>query len=88
MLAPKIKSRVEPRYTQLARDAKLTGLVKFFAIISKAGQIENIRIIQPLGLGLDEAAAEVLNQWTFEPAQSYGQSVSVSLQIEVSFDLQ
>jgi TonB family protein len=86
--APKIKSRVEPRYTQLARDAKLTGLVKFFAVISKAGRIENMRIIQPLGLGLDEAAAEALNQWTFEPARSLGQSVSVSTQIEVKFDLQ
>lgn len=47
-----------------------------------------MRIIQPLGLGLDEAAAEALNQWTFEPAQSHGQSVGVSLQIEVKFDLQ
>jgi TonB family protein len=86
--APKIKSRVEPRYTQLAKDARLTGLVKFFAIVSKAGRIENMRIIQPLGLGLDEAAAEALAQWTFEPARSLGETVSVQLRIEVNFDLQ
>ena len=85
--APKVKSRVEPRYTQLAKDARLTGLVTFFAVISKVGRIESMRIIQPLGLGLDEAAAEALSQWTFEPAQSNGQSVSVSTQIEVKFDL-
>ena len=84
---PKRTSGEYPSYTPAAREASLCGVIKFFAVISKVGQIESLSITQPLGLGLDEAAAEALLQWTFEPVRSEGQPVSVAVPITVGFEL-
>src|SRR5438034_4926107 len=84
---PKIRSRVEPVYTPVARQAGLTGTVIFSAVIDKEGRLRIIRIIQPVGLGLEEGAAEALRKWSFEPGYRQGEAVDVALTIEVNFDL-
>jgi TonB family protein len=38
-------------------------------------------------MGLDESAVEALKQWKFNPATRNGQPVSVSVNIEVHFNL-
>jgi len=39
-----------------ARQAKLEGLVVLASVLHKDGKIEIIRIIRPLGMGLEENA--------------------------------
>jgi TonB family protein len=85
---PKVRSRVDPEYSDVARFAKVTGTVLLEAIVTKTGGIEIQRVIRPLGYGLEENAAEALSQWVFEPATRMGQPVNVILYIEVNFNLQ
>lgn len=85
---PKVKSRVEPEYTNIARSARVSGTVLLEAIVRKSGQIEIIRVIRPLGYGLEENAADALSQWVFEPGTRNGEPVDVLLYVDVNFNLQ
>jgi TonB family protein len=85
--APKVRSKVEPVYTEIARKARIEGTVLLEGIVTKQGTISIQRIVRPLGYGLEESAAEALSQWTFEPANRNGQAVDVRLNIEINFNL-
>jgi TonB family protein len=84
---PKVRSRVEPAYTEIARRAKVQGTVLLEAIVRKNGTIEILRVIRPLGYGLEESAADALSQWTFQPGTRMGQPVNVALYVEINFNL-
>src|SRR5208282_5859404 len=45
MLEGSLIRRVEPAYPQLAKTARIQGPVVLFAVISKAGTIENLRLL-------------------------------------------
>jgi TonB family protein len=84
--APTVRSRVEPQYTEVARLAHVTGTVALEAIVTKDGGVRIVRVIRPIGYGLEENAAEALSQWVFDPATRMGQPVDVRLEIEVGFN--
>jgi TonB family protein len=87
VMPPQSRSRTEPEYTQVARKNGIEGTVLLHAIVTKEGKMQILRIVRPLGYGLEESAAEALSRWTFQPGTLKGQPVSVSLFIEVSFNL-
>jgi TonB family protein len=84
---PKPRSKVDPQLTEIARSARVQGTVLLEAIVTKQGAVKILRIVRPLGFGLEENAAEALSQWTFQPAMRLGQPVDVLLQIEINFFL-
>jgi len=84
---PKVRSRVDPIYTPVAQAARVQGTVLLEAIVRANGRTEIVRVIRPLGYGLEENAAEALGQWVFEPGTRMGQPVDVLLTIEVNFNL-
>jgi TonB family protein len=84
---PKVRSRVEPEYNSVARTARVQGTVLLEAIVTKGGGAQIVRVIRPIGYGLEESAAEALSQWVFEPATRNGQPVDVHLYIEINFNL-
>jgi TonB family protein len=85
--APSVISKVEPRYTQEARDAKLQGSVLLAVEINKQGVPENIRVLKGLELGLSESAVAAVKQWKFKPGMKDGKPVRVKANIEVNFRL-
>ena len=85
--APTLLSRVSPAYSEEARQAKLEGAVVLKVQISPEGKAIHMRVIRPLGLGLDEKAMEAVAQWRFRPGQKDGHPVTVEAQIEVDFRL-
>ncbi len=87
MTYPRILVRVEPHYTEIAKNTGLKGTVIFLASIDKEGQLQILEIVRPLGLGLDESAAEALSQWKFSPAIRNSQPAAVRMTVEVNFDL-
>jgi TonB family protein len=87
VIPPKARSRVEPVYTQVARNAGVEGTVLLHAIVTKEGKTRIMRIVRPVGYGLEESAAEALSRWTFQPGTLMGQPVNVSLFIEVNFNV-
>jgi TonB family protein len=84
---PRPLKRVDPEYTEEARDAKLEGVVVVYVVIGEDGRAHDIRVIRSLGKGLDEKAIEAVEQWEFEPGKKDGKPVKVGATIEINFRL-
>lgn len=68
MTAPKCAYCPDPEYTDEAREAKLQGHVLLQVLVGADGRAEQVRIVQGIGLGLDESAAKAIRGWKFLPA--------------------
>jgi TonB family protein len=77
----------EPAFSEEARKAKYQGTAVLNVVVDKEGNMSRIRLVRPLGMGLDENAMERLKTWRFKPGTYNGQPVAVEMNIEVSFNL-
>lgn len=78
----------EPAYSEEARKAKYQGTVVLWIIVDAQGNVNSdVRVVKPLGLGLDEKATETVRTWKFKPAQRNGVPVAVRVIVEVTFKL-
>jgi TonB family protein len=84
---PKVLSKVEPEYTEEARDAKIEGMVVLLVEIHPDGRAHNIRVRKDLRKDLDLKAIEAVEKWTFEPGKKDGKPVAVAATIEINFRL-
>jgi TonB family protein len=82
---PVLVSQVTARYTDQARLAGIQGIVILRAVVRKDGSVDSIQIVQGLGSGLDEAAADALRQWRFRPATLNGQAVDYTMTFTMNF---
>jgi TonB family protein len=77
----------DPSYTEEARTAGLQGTVQVSFMIGEDGVPQNLSVISPLGLGLDEKAIESVSQWRFQPVILNGRPIRVATTISVTFSL-
>ncbi len=84
---PSILFKVEPEYSEEARKAKFQGTVLLYVVVDEKGNPRDIKILRPLGLGLDQKAVEAVEKWKFNPGKKDGKPVPVQAQIEVNFRL-
>ncbi len=77
----------QPEYPDAARRAKFQGSVVVAVIIGTDGHVYQPKVIQRLGLGLDQKALEAVSLWRFEPALRHGHPVRVLADIQVNFRL-
>ena len=84
---PRVISRVDPEFTDAARKAGLQGTVLLSATIDVDGRPKDIKVLRPLGRGLDEQAVKAFSQWRFTPGTKDGQPVPVEIKIEEGFHL-
>jgi len=85
--APTVLFKVEPEYSEEARKAKFQGTVVLFVVVDEKGNPTQLRVIRPLGLGLDQKAIEAVEKWKFSPGKKDGKPVAVQATIEVNFRL-
>lgn len=85
--APGVLFKVEPEYSEEARKAKFQGTVVLAIVVDPSGKARDIRVVRPLGLGLDEKAIEAVMKWRFKPGMKDGQPVAVQATVEVNFRL-
>src|SRR5262249_447480 len=76
------------KYSEMARHAKTTGVVVVEAIIDKNGNVDQVKVIKGLPMGLSDAAEEAVRQWKFKPATLNGEPVDVIFNLTVNFTLQ
>lgn len=85
--APSILSKVEPEYSEEARKAKFQGTVSLRIVVDERGMPRDLKVIRPLGLGLDEKAIEAVEKWRFRPGMKDGKAVATLAVVEVNFRL-
>lgn len=81
------ESKVEPKYTDEAREAKISGTVVLEIQIDTEGVPAVLSVKKPLGYGLDETAMEALGHWRFRPATKNGTPVATTATVEFQFRL-
>lgn len=82
---PKVISRVEPAYTEEAKAAGIYGVCILEAIIDEEGNVDDVRVLKPLPMGLDKTAADAVRQWKFQPAALDGKPVPVVFNLTINF---
>jgi len=85
--APTLVFKVEPEYSEEARKAKFQGTVVLYVVVDEKGAPRDLKVVRPLGLGLDEKAIEAVMKWKFRPGFKDGKAVPVAATIEVNFRL-
>nr|MBA3806342.1 TonB family protein [Acidobacteriota bacterium] len=82
-----IRKKVEPQYTEYARQSGIEGTVLMRAVFAADGKVKHILLVQALSHGLTEEAIKVARQIKFNPAIKDGRPVSQFVQIEYNFHL-
>lgn len=83
--APRAIHSPDPKYTKEAASLHFQGTSVLMIVLNVNGIAENIAILSPLGMGLDEQAVKAVQQWKFQPAINNGQPVRVQINIEIFF---
>jgi TonB family protein len=84
---PQLIYKVEPEFSEEARQAKHQGMVVLTIEVDSAGNVRNVRVRQSLGLGLDEKAIEAVSRWRFRPGILDGKPVVTEAVVQVNFQL-
>lgn len=70
-------------YTEEARAAHIKGTVRLSATVDTNGCAKDIKLVTPLGYGLDQSAVSALRVWRFRKPKK-----ATRIYIEVNFDPQ
>lgn len=84
---PRVLSKIEPRYTQPAIKACITGAVILDLIIDTEGRVESVTVLRGLPLGLTKSAVDAVEQWRFEASTFNDRPVAVRYILTVHFNL-
>lgn len=85
--APVAISRIDPVYPEVARKARIQGIVIVEAIIDKHGSVRDVKVLKGLPFGLDQAAVDAVKRWRFKPGTLNGAPVDVIFNLTVNFKL-
>jgi protein TonB len=86
MLEGNLIRRVQPIYPPLARTGRIQGSVVLYALISKAGTMENLHALSGPPM-LVPAAVDAVSQWRYRPYILNSEPIEVETQITVNFVL-
>jgi protein TonB len=78
---------VEPKYPQIAINAKIAGQVYIEATIATDGSVKNARILRSVNPLLNDAALDAVRQWRYSPTTLNGVPVEVLMTVNVNFQL-
>lgn len=84
---PEVVEKVNPKYPEEARKAKIMGLVILRSTISDEGVVEDIEVLESPDESLTAAAVEAVEQWRFKPALCDGKPVGVYYNLTINFNL-
>jgi len=83
----KLIRRVDALYPPLAKQARISGVVKLSAVIAKDGTVKDLKVLSGHPL-LIQAALDAVHQWLYKPTLLNGNPVEVSTTMDVPFTLE
>ncbi|RYZ02473.1 MAG: energy transducer TonB [Myxococcales bacterium] len=84
---PKPRSVPQPLGTEAARAAGVEGKVRVQLTVDETGHVVDVKLLQGLGYGLDEAALTAARRAEFEPAVRCGKPTRATFNISMRFTL-
>jgi len=84
---PRKLRHVSPVYPDIARQARVQGVVILELTINPQGRVTDARILRGIPL-LDQAALDAVRQWVYTPTLVRGTPVPVLMTVTVNFRLQ
>ena len=84
---PEVIEKVNPKYPDEARKAKIMGNVIVETVINENGTVDDIEVVESPDELLSKAAVEAIRLWTFEPALCDGRPVGVYYHLTIKFSL-
>jgi TonB family protein len=82
---PRLLHKEEPEYSPDARADHIQGNVVLELAVDEVGRPTGVRLVSPLGYGLDERAQAAVEKWVFAPGMKGGKPVKILATVEVSF---
>jgi len=82
---PVLVKRVDPAYPDLARRAGIDGTVELEVSIDATGKVTDVEVVRGLPLGLSQAAADAVHQWTYKPARTAAGPVATRKSVRIRF---
>jgi periplasmic protein TonB len=83
---PKKLKDVKPNYPDIAKQARVQGVVILECTISPQGKVTDVKVLRGIPL-LDAAAIEAVKQWVYTPTLLNGVPVPVIMTVTVNFRL-
>ena len=83
---PTILSKVDPQYPDVARSARIQGMVVLEVLVKRDGTVDVLSVISGSPL-LKENAIQAVKQWRYTPGMQNGTPVDVRLSVSVDFNL-
>lgn len=84
---PMLLDKIVPDYPEIARRARLECVVIMEARIDKRGNVVDLQVLRPCGLGLTESALKAVEKWKYAPTMVNGRPVEIVLTVTVTFQL-
>jgi protein TonB len=83
---PKKLKNVPPVYPDIAKQARVQGVVILECTISPQGKVTDVKVLRGIPL-LDQAATDAVKQWVYTPTLLNGVPVPVIMTVTVNFKL-
>jgi periplasmic protein TonB len=83
---PKKIKNENPTYPDIAKQARVQGIVILECTISPQGKVTDVKILRGIPL-LDQAAVDAVKQWVYTPTLLNGVPVPVIMTVTVNFKL-
>jgi protein TonB len=81
---PRLLKQVEPIYPEIARQARVEGIVIIEAQTDIYGRVNGVKVLRSIPL-LDQAAIDAVRQWVYEPMIINGRPRGVVFTVTVTF---
>jgi protein TonB len=83
---PRKLKNVEPKYPDMARQARISAVVILEAVIGTSGRVEQVKVLRGHAL-LNDSAVSAVKQWVYSPTMLNGSPVPVIMTVTVNFTL-
>jgi TonB family protein len=76
----------DPTYTPQDGAVVRNGTVLVSCVVSKNGDVHQLKVLQRLTPAQDEAVRQTIATWKFQPATRYGRPIDMPLEVRVTFN--